>query len=422
MWKSKCPDPSKKGTMEEIGADDRAEGGGKCVFSQINCSGSIESFLDSFQDIFEKKPFRPVLSYDHPTHVNISFSLYAVLGVNEKVQILTTFLWFVMYWENEFIGWDPNECGGISQISVSTENIWLPDILINEFMDEDTSPTTPYLYVNYRGRIKYEKPMRVVSSCSLDIFNFPFDMQNCSLTFSAYLHTAADITIGLAKPAQEISDVSKTLIQTKGEWQLCGISAEEIKVELGKDYYSEIIFHVAIKRRPIQYVVNLLVPSAFLMLIDVMSFYLPPHTVDRAAFKMTLILGYTVFLLMMNDLLPATASGVPLISTYFSLCLALMVTSLLETVAITYILHCGPAKYPAVPHWVRKLVLHHIAKVLCWKHQESSDFTAKDDTIIMNTAAQVMDGEQLLSSFQQAITDLHHSPKGDIAHQGNVAC
>ena len=70
---------------------------------------------------------------------------------------------------------------------------------------------------------------------------------------------------------------------------------------------------MVIKRRPNLYVVNLLIPSSFLMLIDILSFYLPPHSVDRASFKMTLILGYTVFLLIMNDLLPSTANGTPII-------------------------------------------------------------------------------------------------------------
>lgn len=69
-----------------------------------------------------------------------------------------------------------------------------------------------------------------------------------------------------------------------------------------------------IKREASLYVVNLLVPSCFLSLLDMFSFFLPPHNVDRSAFKMTLILGYTVFLLITNDILPASGSKTPLIS------------------------------------------------------------------------------------------------------------
>lgn len=60
--------------------------------------------------------------------------------------------------------------------------------------------------------------------------------------------------------------------------------------------------------------VNLVVPSCFLITVDLFSFLLPPQNVDRSAFKMTLILGYTVFLLIMNDLLPVTGQRTPLIS------------------------------------------------------------------------------------------------------------
>uniref|UniRef100_A0A672YGH5 Neurotransmitter-gated ion-channel transmembrane domain-containing protein n=1 Tax=Sphaeramia orbicularis TaxID=375764 RepID=A0A672YGH5_9TELE len=106
------------------------------------------------------------------------------------------------------------------------------------------------------------------------------------------------------------------------------------------------------------------------MLIDILSFYLPPHSVDRASFKMTLILGYTVFLLIMNDLLPSTANGTPIIGIYFSVCLALMVISLLETVIITNVLHHNSLKYQEVPQWVRVVVLKHIARLICYRWPE----------------------------------------------------
>ena len=82
-----------------------------------------------------------------------------------------------------------------------------------------------------------------------------------------------------------------------------------------------------LKRRPLHYVVNLLVPSCFLVTVDFFSFMLPLQSVDRSAFKMTLILGYTVFLLLMNDLLPVPGNTTPIISkqqlhiyTRFNLC------------------------------------------------------------------------------------------------------
>lgn len=69
---------------------------------------------------------------------------------------------------------------------------------------------------------------------------------------------------------------------------------------------------MAIRHRPSLYIINLLVPSSFLIAIDALSFYLPAESENHAPFKITLLLGCNVFLLMMNDLLPA--SGNPFIS------------------------------------------------------------------------------------------------------------
>lgn len=63
------------------------------------------------------------------------------------------------------------------------------------------------------------------------------------------------------------------------------------------------------RHRPSPYVVNFLVPSAILVAIDILSFYLPLESRNYAPFKTTVLLGYSVFLLMMNDLLPATGTS-----------------------------------------------------------------------------------------------------------------
>ncbi|XP_069928509.1 5-hydroxytryptamine receptor 3C-like [Oryctolagus cuniculus] len=269
---------------------------------------------------------------------------------------MTSFLWLNMFWHNPFIQWNPDECGGIKKLSLAAENLWLPDIYIEEFMDVDQTPTGLMVYVSNEGHIKYNKPMRVVSICHLDIFYFPFDEQNCTLTFSSFIHTVEHLVLGTEKEIQEVSNTSQNLIQSEGEWVLLGIHQTMEKMSVGTSQYDQITFYVAIRRRPSLFVINLLVPSGFLVAIDAFSFYLPAEYENRAPFKMTLLLGYNVFLLMMNDLLPAT--GTPLISVYFALCLSLMVASLLETVFITYLLHLATTQPPPMPQWLRSLLLH----------------------------------------------------------------
>uniref|UniRef100_A0A668VSL5 5-hydroxytryptamine (serotonin) receptor 3A n=1 Tax=Oreochromis aureus TaxID=47969 RepID=A0A668VSL5_OREAU len=313
---------------------------------------------ESLQAVFDLQAFRPAVNLSNPTIANISFTLYAVLGV---VSFLITTL--RNYWHNEFLVWDPKECDGVTKISLPVKELWSPDIIVYEFVDDDVSQACPYVYVNHTGHIRWDRMLRLVSSCNLEIFSFPFDVQNCTFTFGSYM-------VSPALPFKEMSLNSKRYLEASGEWELVDILGETSILKFGIDEWDIITFWVVVKRRPVLYVVNLLIPSSFLMLIDILSFYLPPHSVDRASFKMTLILGYTVFLLIMNDLLPSTANGTPIIGIYFSVCLALMVISLLETVIITNVLHHNSLKYREVPKWVRIVVLKHIANLICYRWPE----------------------------------------------------
>ncbi|KAM9385798.1 5-hydroxytryptamine receptor 3A [Pholidichthys leucotaenia] len=340
-------------------------------YSKLSCKeGHSGPTHESMQDVFDLQPFRPVVNLSNPTIANISFTLYAVLGVNEKTQILTTFLWLRLFWHHEFLVWDPDECDGVTRISLPVKELWSPDIIVYEFVDDDVSQACPYVYVNHTGLIRWDRMLRLVSACNLEIFSFPFDVQNCTFTFGSYMHTIRDVRVSPALTFEEMSINSKRYLEASGEWELVDILGETSILQFGIDEWDIITFWVVIKRRPVLYVVNLLIPSSFLMLIDILSFYLPPHSVDRASFKMTLILGYTVFLLIMNDLLPSTANGTPIIGIYFSVCLALMVISLLETVIITSVLHHSSMKYQEIPKWVRVVILKHIANLICYRWPE----------------------------------------------------
>ncbi|XP_034738060.1 5-hydroxytryptamine receptor 3C-like [Etheostoma cragini] len=334
-----------------------------CSAIELNCSQPTQpALLEALTPVFNLSSIRPVMNMTTSTNITIYFTMYAILGVDEKAQLLLTYLWLDYKWMNEFVSWDPIKCG-TNVLSLPREKFWVPDIVINEFMDENTAPFVPYVYLYSNGLVNDAQPVRVVSACNLDIYTFPFDVQNCTMTFGSYIHLAMDIKIFLGRNTEEITEFSKEVMTTMGEWELLDITSQKYSHGLN-DYIDEISFNVIVRRRATLYVVNLLIPSCFLITVDLFSFLLPPQTVDRSSFKMTLILGYTVFLLLMNDLLPITGNTIPLINVFFSVCLALMVASLLETILITNLL-CGSADFPPVPRWIHVLVLQILGRLIC---------------------------------------------------------
>ncbi|XP_044056991.1 5-hydroxytryptamine receptor 3A-like isoform X1 [Siniperca chuatsi] len=369
-----------------------------CSSIMLNCSQpDPPSLLEALRPVFSLSSIRPVMDMSTPTNVNISFTLYGILGVDEKAQVLTTFIWQSLKWRNEFVRWDPEQCGS-SQITIPRKLLWVPDVVINEFMEKNSAPFVPYSYLFSDGLVLDDQPVKVVSSCRLDIYMFPFDIQNCSLSFNSYLHSITALQIGLILSVEEILKYSKEVMTTMGEWELVGITVKKYQLPASNgDIYEEIRFFIALRRRATLYVVNLLIPSCFLITVDLFSFLLPPQSVDRSSFKMTLILGYTVFLLIMNDLLPITGDTIPLINVFLTLCLAMMVASLLETIIITNLL-CGSAHYSPVPRWVQVFVLH-ILGPLVWLPPKPRGL---EDTVIQNSAAQEMKVSSLVAEDSKA--------------------
>ncbi|KAM6969928.1 5-hydroxytryptamine receptor 3A isoform 2-T2 [Aplochiton taeniatus] len=323
--------------------------------------------LAEFLSAGYKKGVRPVRDWRRSTKVAIDLMVYSILN-DEKNQVLTTYVWYRQNWTDEFLVWNPEDFDDVKKVSIPTANVWVPDILINEFVDVGKSPDIPYVYVEHNGLVRNYKPIQVVTACMLNIYNFPFDVQNCSLTFQSWLHTINDINITLIRSPKELKE-DKSLFMNQGEWELLHVLSKYKSFSLDNDdYYAEMKFHVVIRRRPLFYTVNLLLPSIFLMVMDIVGFYLPPDSGERVSFKITLLLGYSVFLIIVSDTLPATAIGTPLIGVYFIVCMALLVISLTETVLIVRLVHKQDLQ-PPVPQWVKYLILDRATSLFCIRNK-----------------------------------------------------
>ncbi|GLD74017.1 5-hydroxytryptamine receptor 3A-like protein, partial [Lates japonicus] len=92
-------------------------------------------------------------------------------------------------WHNEYISWDPNQFCGIDNISLPAEIMWKPDLAIEEMTEMDKAPLSPYLSINNKGYVEVQNDQVLVSTCRMHIYNFPFDIQSCNLSFKSVIHT-----------------------------------------------------------------------------------------------------------------------------------------------------------------------------------------------------------------------------------------
>ncbi|KAM8945934.1 5-hydroxytryptamine receptor 3A-like [Pelodytes ibericus] len=313
---------------------------------------------------------RPVKDWRNTTQVDIDVFFYTVVSLDTSLQSLTTFVWFSMTWQNEFISWNPDDFCGITQIFITDGTLWKPDLYIYEMTEvNDNSPVILYYTIYNDGRIKDSEPLRIVSSCNLDIYKFPFDSQTCSLTFGPYIHPVTDIIMVPSSNSSTVFQNAKDIFVSKGDWSLENLTVETTTINSQEVYYSQVIYKVTLKRSPIVYIVNLIIPSCFLVLLDIASMFIQPE--ERLGFKITVVLGFSVLLLILNDILP-DSDNPPVLGIFCNVCLAIMVLSILGSIASTYMITLSDTK-PTVPSWIRIWIMKHLARALCFHLKSMED-------------------------------------------------
>lgn len=154
-----------------------------------------------------------------------------------------------------------------------------------------------------------------------------------------------------------------------GDWDILNVVPKNIVIlDYWNDTVGKAVFHIIIKRNPVFHTVNLILPSMLLMIINMAGFYIPPESGERISFKVTLLLGYSVFLIIVSEQSPP--SGTPLIGSYFMICMVLLTIGVMESVFIVHIVN-RQHLHRSVPKWVRILVLEKMMFLLCLKDKDN---------------------------------------------------
>jgi hypothetical protein len=101
-----------------------------------------------------------------------------------------------------------------------------------------------------------------------------------------------------------------------GEWHVYGTSAEWGITYLdttNQRGYAHVIFRLLLKRRYKFYIMNIVLPCVMLSVLIMIGFCLPPECGEKISLGISVLLAFTVFLLMIAESIPKTSSAIPLI-------------------------------------------------------------------------------------------------------------
>ncbi|XP_060884991.1 5-hydroxytryptamine receptor 3A-like [Labrus mixtus] len=281
---------------------------------------------------------RPAKNDSKPTEIHLDLALYAILDVREKEQTFMSYVWVEMIWNDEYIRWDPSNFCGITQITLPSKQLWLPDLTIEEMTEKDKTTQSPYLRVFNDGEVVHRNDMVLVTTCKMDVYKFPFDIQSCNLTFKSIIHNVKEIKLEKWGGSRYTTEWSKKIMRTQSDWDFININVTDTNVYNFYINQSIMVYTVNMKRRSVLYIVNFILPVLLFLCLDLASFMISENGGEKLSFKVTVLLAVTVMQLILNEILPSSSNRIPLIAMYCIGIFGLMMLSLLETIFVMYLI------------------------------------------------------------------------------------
>ncbi|XP_054257885.1 neuronal acetylcholine receptor subunit alpha-7-like [Macrosteles quadrilineatus] len=304
---------------------------------------------------------RPVENSSIPLKVIFGISLHHIIDVDEKNQILTTNCWLTQIWEDHHLKWNASDFAGIKVIRVPYNRVWKPDTILYNNADSQYSSAVinTNVIVSSNGEVVWLSHGIYRSSCDIDVEYFPFDIQSCNMKWASWTYDGYQLD--LVKQTEE-GDVSN--YQANGEFDL--VSFEPVKhVEFYSccpEPYPDITYVIRLRRRPMFYVFNLILPCILINCIALLVFYVPSESGEKVTLGISALLSMTVFLMTIRETLPPTEKT-PLISMYYgvSICLVSFASGL--SVVTLNVYHRG-VRGTKVPPIIKNLILGKLARIV----------------------------------------------------------
>ncbi|XP_051996004.1 5-hydroxytryptamine receptor 3A-like isoform X2 [Xyrauchen texanus] len=274
------------------------------------------------QILIDKELLSPPQSENCTTVVNITSIQYETLSFDTKDMQMTSRIKVNMEWMDPDLGWAKNY--NFSTIMIPVEKIWTPRIVLDNAIDTTVEPYTNDVQVRKDGTVTHAIVLFTSVSCEINLFNYPFVTGECPVAINGWSQKSCSLNL-------QISDNVSLVGGSGGEWQTTSV----IKATESSQPESRSYLLVKLSINPFGAIVTLILPSALILLADLVSFALPFEGGERNSFKVTLVLSFTMFLLILNDHLPNGGNCSPLLHYHFSFCLVCLVLSMLISVVLT---------------------------------------------------------------------------------------
>nr|XP_002738695.1 PREDICTED: neuronal acetylcholine receptor subunit alpha-7-like [Saccoglossus kowalevskii] len=260
------------------------------------------------------KKVRPVWNASHPINVSLSISITQLMDLDERNQALTTNVWIAQHWKDEKLRWNANEFDDIQVLRIPAVDIWFPDITLYNTADENgfsvNLESNALVYSN--GQVSHwSKPTLLKSTCKIIVRYFPFDYQQCRMKFGSWTYNSFQVNLQNDSIAPDMST-----FMPNEQWDIVYAVTRPhvVRYDCCPESYPDVTFVIGLKRKPLYYVYNVVLPCVLLTALSLVGFNMPFNIgVVKVSLGVMLLLSLGVFNLQVSQTMPKTSEEISLL-------------------------------------------------------------------------------------------------------------
>nr|XP_054759064.1 neuronal acetylcholine receptor subunit alpha-10-like isoform X1 [Lytechinus pictus] len=355
---------------------------------------------------------RPVKNHTKPVEVFFRMLLYELVKLDETMQLITIRTNMRLQWVDEYLQWDPEENGGIYNLTLKMHQVWRPDVVLDEDIDRNfisLPEAETYVIVQYTGAMDWLFPAITTSACKMNIQYYPFDVQKCVLTFYPWTLDESKMRFF----AKDDVDASQARYVKNGIWSLVDFTATNRSIKyLCCPYPNDHLeYQLTFQRESGFFLTNVVVPAVFLTALMLVGFWLHPDSGEKVTFTVTNLLALTLFQQLVADKMPPIGEPRSILVTCFFMLIILSGCAVFLSVIVLRLYHHDTNTKP--PRWVIKLFLpwfsrsgtrSYIRKLYILQENK----VTRNEEVITNgnTASTILDTELRTEEFRRPAVDL----------------
>ncbi|XP_031693076.1 neuronal acetylcholine receptor subunit beta-2-like [Oncorhynchus kisutch] len=312
------------------------------------------------------KLIRPATNGSELVTVQLMVSLAQLISVHEREQVMTTNVWLTQEWQDYRLTWVPEEFDGMEKVRLPSKHIWLPDVVL--YNNADGMYEVSFYsnaVVSHDGSIFWLPPAIYKSACKIEVKHFPFDQQNCTMRFRSWTYDRTEIDLILRSDVASMDDFTPS-----GEWDIIALPGRRNENPADPTYV-DITYDFIIRRKPLFYTINLIIPCVLITSLAILVFYLPSDCGEKMTLCISVLLALTVFLLLISKIVPPTSLDVPLVGKYLMFTMVLVTFSIVTSVCVLNVHHRSPTTH-TMPPWVKLVFLNKLPTLLFMHQPQNS--------------------------------------------------